>query len=82
MTQVLLGPEFSEAGNRVYKFSVNSTMRMRPTFGAESQYQALSKSIQQFLLFGVFIIIIIIIYFNCKWAFNRWQWYYNKTQHK
>jgi hypothetical protein len=19
--------------------------------------------------------------FNCKWAFARWQWYYNKTQH-
>jgi hypothetical protein len=19
---------------------------------------------------------------NCKWAFTRWQWYYNKTQHK
>jgi hypothetical protein len=24
--------------------------------------------------------IIIIIYFNCKWVFIRWQWYYNKTQ--
>jgi hypothetical protein len=23
---------------------------------------------------------IIIIYFNCKWAFTRRQWYYNKTQ--
>jgi glucan phosphoethanolaminetransferase (alkaline phosphatase superfamily) len=27
------------------------------------------------------IIIIIIIYFNCKWVFTRWQWYYNETQH-
>jgi hypothetical protein len=27
------------------------------------------------------IIIIIIIYFNFKWVFTRWQWYYNKTQH-
>jgi glycosidase len=23
----------------------------------------------------------IIIYFNFKWVFARWQWYYNKTQH-
>jgi hypothetical protein len=21
-------------------------------------------------------------YLNCKWVFTRWQWYYNKTQHK
>jgi hypothetical protein len=20
-------------------------------------------------------------YLNCKWVFNLWQWYYNKTQH-
>jgi hypothetical protein len=25
--------------------------------------------------------VFIIIYFNCKWVFTRWQWYYNKTQH-
>jgi hypothetical protein len=24
-------------------------------------------------------IIIIIVYFDCKWVFTRWQWYYNKT---
>jgi hypothetical protein len=23
---------------------------------------------------GYIIIIIIIIYFNCKWVFTRWQW--------
>jgi hypothetical protein len=23
-----------------------------------------------------------IFIFNCKWIFTRWQWYYNKTQHK
>jgi hypothetical protein len=27
------------------------------------------------------MLVIIIIYFNCKWVFTRWQWYYNKTQH-
>jgi hypothetical protein len=26
-------------------------------------------------------IVIIIIYFNCKWVFTLWQWLYNKTQH-
>jgi hypothetical protein len=26
-------------------------------------------------------ILFITIYFNCKWVFNRWQWYYNKAQH-
>jgi hypothetical protein len=25
---------------------------------------------------------VIIIEFNYKWSFTRWQWYYNKTQHK
>jgi hypothetical protein len=36
------------------------------------------------ILAGVFsqiTIIIVIIYFNCKWVFTRWQWYYNKAQH-
>jgi hypothetical protein len=28
-----------------------------------------------------FIIIIVIIYLNCKCVFIRWHWYYNKTQH-
>jgi hypothetical protein len=27
------------------------------------------------------IIIIIIIYFSCKWILTQWQWYCNKTQH-
>jgi hypothetical protein len=30
-------------------------------------------------LVNIIIIIIIIITFNCKWDFTRWQCYYNKT---
>jgi hypothetical protein len=33
------------------------------------------------LYFYRFLKLCIIIYFNCKWVFTRWQWYYNKTQH-
>jgi hypothetical protein len=29
---------------------------------------------------SLIIIIITIIYLNCKWVFTQWQWYYNKTQ--
>jgi hypothetical protein len=30
---------------------------------------------------SVFVVIIIIIYFKCKWGFTRWHRYYNKTEH-
>jgi hypothetical protein len=37
----------------------------------------LDPQAQQFYTGPLFLFI---IYFNCKWAFTRWQWYYNKTQ--
>jgi ABC-type proline/glycine betaine transport system substrate-binding protein len=58
----------SEYGQLVAFVNVVSNTK-DDTFDQLNEYKLLNK------------IIIIIIYFSCKWVFTRWQLYYNKPQH-
>jgi hypothetical protein len=51
-----------------------------PGFDRPARSQSLYRRLRFPESLEFIIIIIIIIYFNCKWVFTRWQWLYNKTQ--
>jgi hypothetical protein len=44
-------------------------------------FEVIATVVMKSSVFWDIIIIIIIIYLNCKWVSTRWHWYYNKTQH-